>query len=138
MKTTLNLSTGQYELDFYGVIHVTKNGQYGGCIEFRGGTGPTQYKWVQSAIRSACDYFKSSSLNADDVAAIKAAIHRIMKPAPIKITNEQMSMIYAGLHSGFLDTTKNGNYSDAATFNELMKLISDAMISDYDFQIVAE
>lgn len=76
MKTTVQLSTGFYELEAHGPIHVTKNGNYAGCIEFAGGFGPVTDKMVQSAIDNTVS---DLSKTPEDTVAIGEAIRRIMK-----------------------------------------------------------
>ena len=78
MKTTVQLSTGFYELEAHGPIHVTRNGNYGGCIEFSGGFGPVTEKMVQSAITNTVS---NLSKTPEDTISIEKAIRRIM-PVP--------------------------------------------------------
>jgi hypothetical protein len=133
-KTTLVLGNDHYELELHGVIHVSKNGSYNGCIEFAGGFGPVTYKMVQSAIEHAVEYF--GAVGPETTSKVAEAIRRIMKPAPIAITNQQMGLIYAGLCCGASIARENGHTSDANEFDQVFQLLDAARLSDFNFQIV--
>lgn len=82
-NTTITIRGDRYDLEFHGVIHVTKNGQYSGCIEFDGGFGPITKQWQESAKTNAVRFFDNpddheSWLPADEIDSIHDAIERIM------------------------------------------------------------
>jgi hypothetical protein len=83
MKTTVQLSTGFYELEAHGPIHVNKNGSYWGCIEFAGGFGPVTEKMVQSATNNTVSDLGKTP---EDTVAIEKAIRRIM---PVSCQNSK-------------------------------------------------
>lgn len=136
MKTTIALTNGNFELELHGVIHVSKNNQYSGCVEFKSGKDIT-YEMVQSAIDNTVEYF-GPDCTAEDIVEIGNGIRRIMKPKPLKLTNAQMGLIYGGLACGACLCREKGHMGDLKEFQEVMNLIDALRISDFNFEIVPE
>jgi hypothetical protein len=133
-KSTLTLSSGFYTLELHGPIHVTKNGQYVGCIEFRGGFGPITYRMVQSAIDNAIEYFNPLD-NIEDRIAINKAIRELMKPESTKLTNSQIGLIYSALCCAACLSREKGHNADANEFHTLMELVDELRMSDFNFEL---
>jgi hypothetical protein len=76
MKTNIALTFGNFELELHGVIHVSKNNQYQGCIEFKSGKNITG-EMVRSAIDNTIEYF-GGHCTPKDIVEITSGVRRIM------------------------------------------------------------
>lgn len=142
MQTTINIASGHYELEMYGCLHVRKNGQYWGVIEFNGGLGPVKQAWQDSAIENACKDLEA--VTPEDRAIIVAAIKKIMPvpespvlvpPVEIVLKSDDLGLIYAALMATAATSRDYGHVEQADNFYRVGRLFDTIRMGHDDYKL---